>query len=67
MRTIFSGHLEEPAAVQAFLQLQAIAAEKRVCLLCYEADPGCCHRQVLTSRLIERMPLRVNDLVVPTA
>ena len=67
MRTIFSGHLEEPACVQAFMHLQAIAAEKRVCLLCYEADPGCCHRQVLTNRLVERMPLRVNDLVVPTA
>ena len=67
MRTIFCGHLEEPAAVQAFEHLQAIAAERRVCLLCYEADPDCCHRQVLTSRLTERMPMQVIDLVAAAA
>ena len=67
MRAIFSGHLEEPAAVQAFQHLQAIAAERRVCLLCYEADPGCCHRQVLTTRLTERVPRQVVDLVAATA
>ena len=67
MRAIFSGHLEEPAAVQAFQHLQTVVAQQRACLLCYEADPDCCHRQVLTSRLAECMPMQVIDLVAASA
>ena len=66
MRMIFSAHLEEPIAIQAFEQLVAVAAERRACLLCYEADPSCCHRQVLTSRLVERLPMQVIDLASAT-
>ena len=67
MRTIFSGHLEEPAAVQAFQHLQTVVAQQRACLLCYEADPDGCHRQVLTNRLAESMPMQVIDLVAASA
>ena len=63
MRAIFRAHLEEPAAVQAFEHLQVIAAERCACLLCYEVTPDCCHRQVLTQRLAERIPVQVVDLL----
>ena len=32
-----------------------------------EEDPNCCHRQVLTQRLAERMPVQVVDLFATTA
>ncbi len=63
MREIFAGWLEEPAAVAAFERLVEETASTRACLLCYEADPSCCHRQVLGERLMARAPRTVHDLV----
>ena len=63
MRAIFSAWLEEPAAVAAMERLAAESEGRRVCLLCYEADPSCCHRQVLAERLVERAAREVKDLV----
>ena len=62
MRAIFAAALEEPAAVAAFEQLVQESASRRACLLCYEADPGCCHRAVLSERLQERTGAAVRDL-----
>ena len=62
MRTIFSGHLQEPQAVAAFERLAEEVLSRRACLLCFEADPGCCHRAVLTERLQERMPTQIEHL-----
>ncbi len=39
------------------------AGSRRVCLLCFEADPSCCRRQVLAERLVARSPRPVHDLV----
>ena len=67
MREIFSRHLEEPAAVAAFERLAEETAARRACLLCYEADPECCHREVLAARLLDRAPRPVHHLrVTPT-
>ena len=63
MREVFAGWLEEPAAVAAFEPLAEEAGARRVCLLCFEADPSCCHRQVLAERLVARSPRPVHDLV----
>lgn len=63
MRDIFARHLEEPAAVAAFERLAEETAARRACLLCFEADPSCCHRQVLAARLVARAPRPVVDLV----
>ena len=65
MRTIFSGHLEEPKAMVAFGELAQAVASRRSCLLCYEADPSCCHRAVLTDRLQDQSPTQVVHLSVP--
>ena len=66
MRGIFSRHLEEPSAVAAFERLAEVASVHRACLLCYEADPDCFHREVLAHRLGERAPRPVRHLrVVP--
>ena len=51
MRAIFDDHLAEPEAVVAYQQLKALAGERRVALLCFEADHAGCHRAVLAERL----------------
>jgi len=51
MRAIFDAHMAEPEAEAAFQTLRSLAREKRVALLCFEADHAGCHRSVLTERL----------------
>ncbi len=63
MREVFAVWLEEPAATAAFERLAEEAGSRRVCLLCFEADPSCCRRQVLAERLVARSPRPVHDLV----
>ena len=62
MREIFAAHLEEPPAVAAFERLAAVAGERKVCLLCFEADPDCCHRAVLAERLAQRSGAEIVNL-----
>ena len=51
MRAIFADHLAEPAAQLQLAELKALAADKRVALLCFEADHAGCHRAVLAEQL----------------
>lgn len=51
MRAIFADHMAEPQAQLEYARLKALAAEKRVALLCFEADHAGCHRAVLAERL----------------
>lgn len=51
MRAIFDDHMAEPQAQAEFERLRALAAERRVALLCFEADHAGCHRAVLAERL----------------
>lgn len=43
----------EPAQ-EAFRELELLAKEQPVCLLCFERDPANCHRRILAQRLAER-------------
>ena len=51
MRAIFADHLAEPQARLELARLKALAAERRVALLCFEADHAGCHRAVLAEQL----------------
>lgn len=51
MRTIFADHLAEPASQLQLAQLRALAGERRVAMLCFEADHSGCHRAVLAEWL----------------
>ncbi|WP_019587454.1 DUF488 family protein [Deinococcus apachensis] len=52
---------------EALEQLGELAARERVCLLCYEADPGTCHRSLIARRLQTLgMVGEVEHLHVPT-
>ncbi len=63
MRRIFLAHLATPAA-QAELHALAdiVRSGRRVCLLCFEADPSRCHRSIVAGALNALVPIRVNNL-----
>jgi uncharacterized protein (DUF488 family) len=63
MREIFLEHLATPDA-QAELEHLAdiVRSGRRVCLLCFEADPAHCHRSMVAAALAERVPLGLNHL-----
>jgi uncharacterized protein (DUF488 family) len=46
---IYAGQLELPEAIAQEAQMLDLAAEKPSALLCYERDPGGCHRTLLLS------------------
>jgi uncharacterized protein (DUF488 family) len=55
MRRIYCDEVlaTEPAQ-EALRDLEALAREQPVCLLCFERDPAHCHRRILAQRLGER-------------
>ena len=62
MQAIFNAHMREPDAEAAFQQLRHVAGEKRVALLCFEAEACGCHRAVLADRLAREDGAEVVDL-----
>jgi uncharacterized protein (DUF488 family) len=65
MHAIFEAHLTEPEAAVALSDAAELAAQRPAALLCYEADPACCHRRILTDRLAEERGFDVIDLRIP--
>ena len=47
MHAIFNAHMQTDGAVAALEQAVAASREKRVCLLCFEQDWRCCHREIV--------------------
>lgn len=62
MRAIFADHLTEPQAQIEYERLKALAADKPVALLCFEADHAGCHRAVLAERLAAETGVAVVNL-----
>jgi len=68
MLRIYEGHLAKPEAADALEELTALAAAslersgRALCLLCYERDPACCHRQRLAAELHARLGIKVAHL-----
>lgn len=54
MRTIFEDHMTTAGALGALEQAAHESVGRRVCLLCYEQDPACCHRLIVAQRMAER-------------
>ncbi|HEU4565388.1 MAG TPA: DUF488 domain-containing protein [Gemmatimonadaceae bacterium] len=63
MRAIFR---EQLATEEARGELETLAelvrSGRRVCLLCFEADPAHCHRALVAAALGELVPVRVEHL-----
>jgi uncharacterized protein (DUF488 family) len=63
MRAVFAGQLATAAAQEALGEVAALVRDgRRVCLLCFEADPAHCHRALVADALAARLPLAVTHL-----
>ncbi len=62
MAQIFDTHLQTAAAQGALAHAVELSLGRRVCLLCYEADPACCHRAIVAAQIIARTGAEVIDL-----
>lgn len=51
LHEVYDGQLATPEAQDALAALGALAAEKRVALMCMESDPAQCHRSIVAARL----------------
>ena len=47
LQRVYAGQLELPEAMAQMAQLRVLAEEAPVALLCFERDPGGCHRTLL--------------------
>ena len=63
MRRIFREHLR---GLEARAELEALAdvvqGGRRICLLCFEADPAHCHRSLVAAALGKLVPIEVRHL-----
>src|SRR5687768_1090158 len=63
MRAIFREQLATPEARDELWTLaELVRAGRRVCLLCFEADPAHCHRSLVAAALAAEVPVRVRHL-----
>jgi uncharacterized protein (DUF488 family) len=63
LREIYGEHLDTVAAQEDLATLAGVVrAGRRVCLLCFEADPAHCHRSMVAAALCELLPLEVAHL-----
>ncbi|MGI9091365.1 MAG: DUF488 domain-containing protein [Gemmatimonadaceae bacterium] len=63
LREIYLEHLATPGA-QAELAVLAelVQSERRLCLMCFEADPAHCHRSMITDALASLLPVQITNL-----
>lgn len=63
LREIFLDHLATDEAQAALAQVAALVQSgRRLCLLCFEADPAHCHRSMVASTLTSTVDVRVENL-----
>ncbi len=62
MTAIFEDHLAEPAAQLELARATEMAADRKVALLCYEAEACGCHRRIVADRIREALSCEVVDL-----
>ena len=63
---IYDKHLKTEGAKAEMEELVGLVkGRKPVCLLCYERDPGHCHRSKIAAIVKQRTGARVTDLIPP--
>lgn len=64
LRRIYLEHLVTPGAQDELEALTGLVRSgRRICLLCFEADPAHCHRSMVAAALADRVPIRLTHLV----
>jgi uncharacterized protein (DUF488 family) len=51
LERVYAEQMEREEAQAALTELEAVAGDRPVCLLCFERDPELCHRRILARRL----------------
>src|SRR3954466_10736405 len=63
MRKIFLKHLATAGAQDELHQLADLVQSRRVCILCFEADPAPCHRSIVAEALGKLVDVDVRHLI----
>ena len=63
MHRIFEAHMAEPGAqVELAKATEIVRGDRKVALLCYEADAAGCHRTILANRICETLGCEIENL-----
>ncbi len=62
MVPIFREHMRGDQALAELAQATELARTERVCLLCFERDPGHCHRRIVAEMITAETRQVVSDL-----
>ena len=62
MHDIFNAHLAEPGAQLELAKASEMAKEKKIALLCLEADHDACHRSIVADRICEAIGCEIEKL-----
>lgn len=66
MRKIFLEHLATDAAQEQLVTLMdLVRSDRRVCVLCFEADPKHCHRSIVAEAVAKKLGVGVEHLHPP--
>jgi uncharacterized protein (DUF488 family) len=63
MHEVFEAHMAEPGAqVELAKATEIVRGDRKVALLCYEADAAGCHRTILANRICEALGCEIENL-----
>lgn len=62
MHEIFNAHMATAGAQLALERAIEESLGRKVCLLCYETDPTCCHRTIVARMMTARTGASIKDL-----
>lgn len=63
-RSIFDGVLKTDKAQQALAELEELASNHEICLMCFERDQLTCHRKIVADRLESSLEIKARHLGV---
>jgi uncharacterized protein (DUF488 family) len=63
MHEVFEAHMAEPGAqVELAKATEIVRGDKKVALLCYEADAAGCHRTIVANRICDALGCEIENL-----
>lgn len=67
LQRIFGAHMKTPEARHDYEALLGLLrGGKKICLMCYEHDPGTCHRTIIAERAGQELGLKIENLAPKT-
>jgi uncharacterized protein (DUF488 family) len=67
LERIFNAHMKTPEARHDYEALLGLLrGGKKICLMCYEHDPGDCHRTIIAERVRQELGVAIENLAPTT-